>query len=309
MRKRSMGVSLRNSALPLLLVSMPLIVHSADDKLKFSASAGIEFDDNVSVSIIDQSTGQSDEALVVDFSASYMAVKSESQELELAYDFYQSIYNDLTDFNLQIHTLSALGSWDFETYDTGLSYSYTHTSLGGDRLFDSHTLTPYVGFGGASDAWYHRVSYGYVDKGFFTNSDRDATQHSIAVDNYYFFNDSKAYVSLGLRYEDENTSGPEFDYQGTYVNLGTSLPVQVGEWTPTLKANYKHYWRDYDNVTSTSIGERRDDEQDAVTLELGHSLSKTTSMKLNYEWTDTDSNLASADFEENIVSLVFSADF
>ena len=303
-----MSVSLLKLAVPMVLVTMPLIVYSADQKFKFSASAGIEFDDNVSVSTIDQSTGQSDEALVVDLSASYMAVESEGKELELAYDFYQSIYNDLTDFNLQIHTLSALGSWDFETYDTGLNYSYSHTSLGGDRLFDSHTLTPYIGFGGASEAWYHRVSYGYVDKDFFSNPDRDATQHSIAVDNYYFFNDSKAYVSMGLRYEDENTSGPEFDYQGTYVNLGASLPVQVGEWTPTLKANYKHYWRDYDNVTA-SIGERRDDEQDAVTLELGHPLSKSVRMKLNYEWNDTDSNLAAADFEENIVSLVFSADF
>jgi uncharacterized protein (PEP-CTERM system associated) len=111
-----------------------------------------------------------------------------------------------------------------------------------------------------------------------------------------------------LKYEDENTSGPEFDYQGTYINLGVSSPVQVGRWTPMLKANYKHYWSDYDNVTA-SIGERRDDEQDAVTLELAHPLSKSTSMKLNYEWNDTDSNLASADFEENIVSLVFSADF
>ena len=308
MFKRSMGVSLRNSALPLLLVSMPLIVHSADQKLKFTASAGIEFDDNVSVSTIDQSTGQSDKALVVDFSASYMAVESEGRELELAYDFYQSIYSDLTDFNLQIHTLSALGSWDFETYDTGLNYNFSHTSLGGDRLFDSHTLTPYIGFGGVSDAWYHRVSYGYVNKDFFTNSDRDAAQHSVAVDNYYFFNENKSYISLGLRYEDENTSGPEFDYQGTYINLGASLPVQVGKWTPALKANYKHYWRDYDNVTA-SIGERRDDEQDAVTLELSHPLSKSVSAKLNYEWNDTDSNLASADFEENIVSLVFSADF
>ena len=236
-----------------------------------------------------------------------MAYQSDNQELELTYDFYQSLYNDLDDFNLQIHTLSALSSWDFDTFDTGLNYSYTYTTLGGDRLFGFHTLTPYVGFS-STENWYHRASYGYVNKDFFSNPDRDGSQHSVALDNYYFFMDHKAYAILGLRYEDENTSGPEFDYEGSQVNIGVSVPVNIGEWNPQFKANYKHYWRDYDNITA-SIGEKRDDEQDAVTLELSHPITKTVSMKLNYEWTDTSSNLPSADYDENVFSVVFSADF
>lgn len=277
-----------------------------ESKLSLSVEAGIEYDDNVSVSILDQSTGQSDSALVIDFSAGYNIIKTETDEVTVSYDFYQSLYDDLDDYDLQIHTLTASGSWVVNELDPGLNYSYSKVSLGGDDLYDSHTLTPVLGFSGI-DTWYHQLSYGYTDKDFSSLNERDGDQHSIAADNFYLFMDNKAFFSAGLRLENEDTDSPEYDYQGIYLKLGVSMPLASMEGLK-FKGNYQHYWRDYDNET-ISIGEKRDDEQDFLSLELSKVISQSLTAKFNYEYTNTDSNLPSADSEENVFKLSVKADF
>ena len=83
--------------------------------------------------------------------------------------------------------------------------------------------------------------------------------------------------------------------------------MPVGAADIMFKANYQHYWRDYDSVTA-SIGEKRDDEQDALTLEFSKPFYDNLQAKLAYEFTNTDSNLPSADAQENVFRLSLSAD-
>ena len=273
-------------------------------KLTFFVEAGYEHDDNITVSALDTTTGKSDNALVVDFSASYMLLKEEKQEFELTYDFYQSLHEHLDEFDLQIHTLSALSSWEVNDLDVGLDYSYSKILLDRTSLYKYHTLTPSLGISWA-DNQYLRLSYSYQDKDFASTT-RDAKQHGLSADNYYFFMDSRAYVSFGIRLETENTIDPELDYQGTYLKLGASIPLPYAD--VKLRANYEHYWRDYDNDTA-SIGQHRDDEQDLISIDLIKPVYENVSVKLNYEHTNTDSNLASIDTVENRVTLSFMAGF
>lgn len=277
----------------------------ADDKLKLSVSAGLEYDDNISVPSLDQTTGKSDVAAVFDFSASYTPIKNDTTELELNYDIYQSLHDTFDDFDLQIHTLSALGSWEVNEFDTGLAYSYSRVYLGGSELYGSNTITPSIGFSGLQD-WYHLASYAYQDKNFFSISGRDAQQNSITLDNYFFFMDNQAYFSLKIRGEDEDAKDAQLDYQGALMRAGLSIPVS--DYGFTLKASYQHYWRDYDNTT-ISIGEKRDDEQDLVNVDLIKPLSKDIDIKLSYEYTNAKSNLPSADYNGNVASVNFMMDF
>lgn len=277
----------------------------AEDKLKLSVSAGLQYDDNISVPSLDQTTGESDVAAIFDFSASYSPIQDDTTELELNYDFYQSLHDTFEDFDLQIHTLSALGSWEVNEFDTGLAYSYSRVYLGGSELYGSHTLTPSVGFSGLPD-WYHLASYAYQDKNFFSISGRDAQQHSITLDNFFFFMDNQAYISLKVKAEDEDAKDAELDYQGALVSVGVSAPI--ADYGITLKAGYQHYWRDYDNATA-SIGHKRDDEQDLVNVDLIKPISKDINVKLSYEYTDTESNLASADYSGNVGSISVIMDF
>ncbi len=220
---------------------------------------------------------------------------------------YQSLYDDLNDFDLRTHSLSAYGSRDFEDYDASLSYSYSHTFLGGERLMEIHTVSPGVGFSGISN-WYHRIGYGYQAKNFFSTHDRDGIQHGLTADNYYFFMEGQAYMHMGIRLEDEDTSGSEFDYFGKYMNLGAAIPIRIGTFTPKLNISYQYYWRDFDNITA-SIGRKRDDERETASIELTQRITDDMVIKLNYQAIDADSNLPSSDFIEHITSLSIQANF
>lgn len=277
----------------------------AENEVRFFASAGLEYDDNISVPSLDQTTGESDVAAVFDFSTSYSAIKEDGKELELNYDFYQSLHETFDDFDLQIHTLSAIGSWEVGEYDTGLSYGYSSVYLGGNELYNSHTVTPSLGFSGAEN-WYHLVSYAYQDKEFDAISGRDAKQHSVSLDNFYFFMDSKAHMLLRFCAEDEDAKDSELDYQSAIVKVGLSVPLM--DTGLKLKASYQHYWRDYDNTTA-SIAEKRDDEQDLVNIDLIKPISDKTKVKLSYEYTNADSNLSSSDYSGNVASINFMIDF
>jgi len=277
----------------------------AEENLTFSIAAGLEYDDNISVPSVDQTTGESDVAAVFDLSATYTAIKTDTAELELAYDLYQSLHETFDDFDLQIHTFSALSSWELGEYDTGLSYGYSRIYLGGNELYDSHTVTPSVGFSGA-ESWYHLISYAYQDKDFDSISGRDAKQHGVSLDNFYFFMDNKAHVLLRLRAEDEDAKDGELDYQGATLKVALSAPLM--DTNLTLKTSYQHYWRNYDNTTA-SIAQKRDDEQDLVNIELIKPISKDMSVKFSYEYTNTDSNLESADYSGNVGTVTFNMNF
>lgn len=282
--------------------------YAGESPLSLSASVGVEYDDNISVSALDTTTGQSDEAFVLDFSASYLAIESENTELELVYDLYQSKHDTLSDFDLQIHTLSAFGSWETDDIDLGLYYSYSMVDLGNEDLYESHSLTPSLGFS-LAESWYNRLSYSLVSKDFDSASERNANQNSISADNYYFFMDNSAFVSLGARLEVEDAKDDELDYQAIYLKTAISIPFYYNnEKLIDLKGKYERYWRDYDNV-SLSIGKKRDDNQDLIGLEFIKPINESFDVVLDYEYTNTRSNLASVDAEENVISLRVTTDF
>lgn len=297
-----------NTLIACAVLASSSLSYAGESPLSLSASLGLEYDDNITVSALDTATGQSDEAVVLDFSASYLALESENAELELVYDLYQSKHDSLSDFDLQIHTLSAFGSWEINEKDLGLYYSYSTVDLGSDDLYNSHSLTPSVAFA-AADNWYNQISYSLVLKNFDSASERDATQNSISTDNYYFFMDSTAYTSIGAKLEKENADDNELDYQALYLKAAISIPVSYeGEQIAKFKGKYQRYWRDYDNITD-SIGEKREDDQDLIGLTLIKPIDDRFDVVLNYEYTNTRSNLSSVDAEGNVITLSVAADF
>ena len=271
-----------------------------------SANAGIEYDDNVTVSEVDNTTGLSDTAAVFDLSAAYQIYKTGSSEIELGYDFYQSLYDDLPDFDLQSHLFSAIASSEFDGIDGTLSYSFNYLELGGESFLKIHSIMPSLGFS-LVDNMYHTVNYNYKDKEFTNNIARNADVHAAGLDNYYFFNDGQTYSYLNLRLEDENTVDRQFDYTGYYVTVGAKSVLPIFAINPEVRISYQYYLKDYANIT-TSIAKEREDERSTVTLSIDKRFSNIFKIKLNYQYIDADSNLLSSDFTENVFTLTLGAE-
>jgi tetratricopeptide (TPR) repeat protein len=270
-----------------------------------SAHTGFEYDDNVTVSQIDTTTALSDYAAVFDVSGAYNLVDTKTDNLLVGYDFYQSVYGELSDFDLQSHRFSANGSHDIDVGTLGMDYGYTFATLGGENFFQTHSLMPNFGFSPLS-SWYVNLLYNYTNKNFFTNDPRDAEQHAVGIDNYLFFADNRAFAYLGYRVEDENTAGPQFSYLGNYVTTKINSKFPEYMFKPEISVGYKYFVKDYDNITP-SINEIRQDRRHTVNMAIDLHLTKVLSSRLEYQYIDAISNLSASDFKENIVTFSLGA--
>ncbi len=275
-----------------------------EKRWSLSASAGFQYDDNVTTDEIDVSTNLRDTAFVFEAAAAYKLLQGEPVDLEIGYDFFQSFFDDQTDFDLHSHTVSLTAEKEVGEIDTGLTYLYTRTLLGGKDFLGIHSVTPSLGYAFAP-TWYTNFSYNYQDKNFISDNDRDADLNALGFNSFVFFMDSKAYVSFGYRIENEDTESTEFDYLGHFLHLKvkTPLPIKaIAQWNPIATVGWAYFVKNYSNETA-SIGNERKDERTTLTLDLTADITKHIQAKLAYERIEAISNLASSDFKENIVTF------
>jgi tetratricopeptide (TPR) repeat protein len=272
-----------------------------------SMSAGVEYDDNVTVSLQDLATGEDDFAYIFDFSGEYKFLETEKFELEAGYDFYQSIYHELSEFDLQSHIFSLNGGYKFENFDVDVFANYNRATLGGEDFMDNYSVAPQIGFF-PSEQWYTILGYSFEDFQFFNDPDRDGQKHGVGMDHFVFFMKRKSYLLFGYRFENRITSGDEFTYNGHFGTIGIKTPLPIWDQKGAFNLTYRYFNKDYRNITP-SLGQERRDFRHTVEVRLTQPLNEWLEVNLNYEFIDSVSNLQSIDFTENIASLAFSVSF
>ncbi|MGV1098673.1 surface lipoprotein assembly modifier [Thiovibrio sp. JS02] len=261
--------------------------------------AGFEYDDNLSVEEQDLVSDQSDTAAVFELEGGYRFGEKFPGNPEITYNFYQSLYDDYSEYDLQSHTLSLAGEEEFGKATAGLDYSYSYTTLDSDGFLQTHGLTPGLGYALTSQVYLHG-SYIFLDKDFRQsgNNPRDAVNNSLGADLFYFFRENqKDFLQLGYRLEDENASGSEYEYQGQILKV--SVQMVFAEET-LLRLAYKYNLKDYDNITE-SIGVEREDTRQAFQVTVSRPLYGRLFGRLDYQHLMNDSNLPATDYTENII--------
>jgi tetratricopeptide (TPR) repeat protein len=268
---------------------------------------GFEYDDNITVSELDQTTGLDDFSYIFEFAGAYKLQITPKFELEAGYDFYQSLHDDLSAFDIQSHIFSLNGSYELENLDLGLLSMYNRTTLGAADFLEIYSTSPSVGFS-VTDTWYATANYSYKSTNFFNINDRDAQNHGFGFSNFLFFLDGKAMVLLGYRFENEITTGAEFEYLGHFLNTKVQFSIPFLNLQTKVSLGYDYFFKDYKNITA-SIGERRDDFRNTIELGIYQPIYKKLHAKLKYQYINSISNLASSDYQENIVNLLFGVSF
>lgn len=258
---------------------------------------GWEYDDNLTVEELDVVSGRSDHAWIMEVESGYRFYEQNSIEAEVTYDFYKSVYDDLDEFDTQTHTLGAAGSYSLGKWDVGLDYLLSYMRLDDKDFLWSHTIMPGVS-GFLGDNIYGSFSYIFQDKDYRQrgSENRDGDNHSIGGDLFYFFLDNRAYVLVGYRFEIENTDGAEFDYDGGKTTVAVNLPVWFqGE----VKVSYKYHVKDYHNITP-AIGRDRKDTKKTLNFVWAKTFMENFEAKLDYQYIDSNSNLDTNEYTENI---------
>ncbi len=268
--------------------------------------AGFQYDDNITVDARNLTTNQGDFSYIAEFSGAYKILQAPKYELEAGYDFYQSIHDNLSAFDLQTHIFSLNGSYDWGKLNFGIFNIYNRINLGNIGFLEIQSTSPSVGLA-VNDIWYATITYSYKNTNFFDLPERDAQTHGFALNNFLFFPDGKGIFQLGYRFENEITTGSEFVFLGHYLDTKVELSLPFSKKT-RVSLSYQYFSRKFKNVT-VSIGEKRDDFRHSIGLEIVQPVYKNIFTRLNYQFINSTSNLAAADYRENITSITLGANF
>jgi len=268
---------------------------------KFEGKLGAEYNSNVAVSDLDTNTGQGDWAATINLNAEVIYKPTGKAMLRGGYDFSQSLYQEFDAFNLAIHRGYAEAAYDFDAATVGVLGNYAQANLDGDKYLTYQQVSPYVSkqFG---DAVFLRGAYAYTDKTFKGRADRDAKSNALQADAYFFLDGVSRYITVGVKGTKEDATGPEFDYKsGTYKARFTQRFNAFNDEL-TFRAGVEYEDRDYDNVTP-SISAVRKDKRTVADAVLEIPLGKHAFSEVSYRYGKYDSNLPSADYNEQVGAI------
>lgn len=274
-------------------------VHAADDlTIDARLAAGAEYDSNVAVDEADINTRRGDEALTLSGSAQLAYTAAKGLKFELGYDFDQSLHQEETDFDLQVHGLSASASLTRGTTNVSLDTRYRHALLGGENYLDLFVVSPSVTTRLAKRLAL-RIAFTAIFKEFVHSSRLDGSTVVAQLDAYRYFANRKGYLSLGLRYDSEDVAAPELDYSGVQASARLQFPLAPLGSRARLRLGYTYAERDYDAETP-SIGRKRSEQRSTFTAALDLPLTERLTLKPNMRYVDRSSNLPLFDYREHV---------
>ncbi len=273
-----------------------------------SFRAGASIDDNVTLTNINLTSGAGDLLTFYSFSGGYFWEPIETFRLEAGYDFFQSIYDSLHQFDLRIHSGYVGAAKTFDDVEVKAGYTFNFIRLAGLEFEYIHTFNTGVSFD-IMDGWFVDISYFLSAKKFLDIPQRDGHNHSLRISNYFTLNDEGGLAWVAYAPEGEVTRDPQVSYVAQNLSVGAQNPVPFLESIKTqVRANYLYIYQDYLFITPL-IGVERVDFRHQVSFEIIQPILENFDVTFQYQYVNSQSNLLANDFVENVYSLSVGASF
>lgn len=298
-------ISMRRQSLPLIVAACVAAASASSNlaaevehDLSLAASAGIQYDSNITVSQIDAETNEGDYAALADAEATWDIDFSRSDSLSLSYIFSHQQQFELDAFDLQLHGSSASFDRKFDLLTAGVAHQFFYSSLGGDGLLRLHRGGPFVS--AFPTRWlFLRGAYTFKNKDLIDRTDRDAQTHMGETSALFFLDGTDTFLSFGYRFEYEDATAARFDFQAQILKAGVDTRLPFGGAKNRFEIDIAYEARDYDSVTP-SIGTVRDDERLTLDVSWEVPLGKYLYVDAQYRYRDFSSNLPAANFTESV---------
>jgi tetratricopeptide (TPR) repeat protein len=296
-------------------------------RYRLFGNVGFQYDSNVAlipndgVLAADQEqgfgiSGQQDGRAVIEVGGLWVPWLTETWELSVGYEFYQSLQFQLTQFNLQDNRPSVQLAANFEHFRAGVLTTYDYYLLQTDSFLQMVTAVPWVivpegGFGRTevSYRFRYRDFYGThfgipFDKLFSSYNNQPG------IRQFFYLGDPLHYAMLGYRYDNWDASQPAgaaFSFYGNEIStgLGWILPWQVA-----AEAGFAYEYEIYNPASKTfglppgsSYPGRRYDNQFQVFAGGTKPLNDYLNVTLAYYGIFNDSTQQPYSYDRNIVSL------
>jgi len=214
-------------------------------------SVGLQYDSNVVLApngAVIQSplaiSRQSDGAATIDLNGTYSLWRGEETELTLGYEFYQSLYFHLSDFDLtdngpSIQLVGTAGLLDY-----GILGRYDNYLLDGNNFLQEATAFPWVGVPesnlGRTEVFFRMRRRDFLDP---TYEVRDGFNYATGVRQFVYVNTPDNYVSVGYQFDSEQPLAAhtqenpnQFSYNGHQISTGFGwvFPANISTYTGFL---------------------------------------------------------------------------
>ena len=278
----------------LLLLTKTLSANAGD--LSYSAELTLLSDSAVTIEAADIGTdldANSDSAVAFMFGSEYQFNK----KLSVSYEFYNEGYQDLSKNDTQYHSLNASYDRNIGPLDFFLNASHMDMTLDGDDFLVMDLIIPSLSYYFDSGI-YLNLSHTWIDKSFEEFNDFDAKNNATGITAYYFFSNSKAYISLNYTQGEESANTDNNDYDEDTTTLAFQYPVSTGDYKSKFNISYSARQRDYAKVTDT-VNIKSREERDRLKVYLDTELNDNWALRATYDFKDRDSNLATSTYESH----------
>ena len=273
-------------------------------RIRLMAAVGFENDDNLTVSEQDLSTGVGDISGTFEVDIEVVVVENENLVVAVGYDFFQSVYQDLEAFNLQINEphLQISGFMDF--LQPVITYAYRSESYRDLDYLDSNILDLDL----ALCHWEHTcvlLGTGYERRDFAATPfapQRVANRYSLFVGQQTFFLDGKLAFSLSWEPQWQNSEQAFLSYDAQIANIGLTAMLDPFYKGLLLGASYEFESRDYSKADYARELKREDDRH-IVWTGIRFPLIGPTQISFDYMLILSRSSITALNYNENIVSL------
>ncbi len=281
--------------------------------LSLKASLGVEYDDNVTLQPTDENASdvsdKEDERAVANLKITGRKF-SESGEFGAFYSFYQSLHQDLSEYNVQGHTGSFYFASNLRPFQPYIQYSYDYFFVDNDKYLQKHTIVPSLNIFVASphitQVYFQYEKFNYLVSFEEDEYDRDADANALGANQYFSIVDGKGYVKIGAEYKNNDAKGDDWDYSGSKFSLTVYSPTPLSKMNVEIggEQSYSNFIHE-----DSFFEQTRKDICSSAWIELMYKLNDNWSIGLNYKHINNNSNIDFYEYKRNITSLFLSCSF
>ncbi len=280
------------------------------------AYVGAHHDSNVNVSELDTNTDTSDSAIKGNAKLKVAIMPTDKWQITTSAQHSETRYNELSDFDLAITTLSGEASYQSSWAKIGIHHYYANADL------DNNAFLTYQQSGvslanSAFNQGYWRISVDTIDKSFESVPERDAKALSSRIDGFWFF-ENHSFIQLGAKYQHEDALAQAFDYTSHGIDASYTYPANLWGKALDIKLGYemesRHYGKGSQSSEATASGGpfsefeqqesgRREDNRHVFKASIEYAVMENVDFIVSTQYKDYGSTLVSADYQETLAEI------
>ena len=292
--------------IPIYLLALnSTAIANTDGDYGVTVEAGAVHNSELVVEEIDQRSASGDLARYLSLDLNGELTFHDQFKVEAGFNISDTDYQDSNDFDLTIKRLYGSASYEISDFTIGVNQHQITADLAGNEFIDIDRSSVYLSklF---DDNVFIRTAFTTSDKIFNDIPQRNASNDTLGVDTYFFFNQAKSFFLIGASTEDEQASSNEYSYDGNIYRA--TFSNKFGDSNKhRLQLKLRYFDRNYEG-SLPELASPRKDTRHVMTFAWDYYFTPEFALATQLEKTESESNFEPADYSSNEIQVLLKID-